>query len=44
MDSATKACSPLDAQLKSDALTIDGTFREIEEPPKLAGGDPRWGR
>jgi hypothetical protein len=35
---------PLEARLQRDALTIDGAFREIEEPPKLAGGDPRWGR
>lgn len=44
MDGAREARSPLEARLQSDALTIDGAFREIEEPPKLAGGDPRWGR
>lgn len=36
--------SPIDARLPNDGVTIDATFREIEEPPKLAGGDPRWGR
>lgn len=44
VDGATEVRSPLDARLQNDALTIDGTFREIEEPPKLTGGDPRWGR
>lgn len=44
IDGVKEARSPLDARLQSDALTIDGAFREIEEPAKLAGGDPRWGR
>lgn len=44
MDGAEEARSPLDARLHCDALTIDGAFREIEEPPKPAGGDPRSGR
>ncbi|MFC5429245.1 hypothetical protein ACFPTO_10600 [Paraburkholderia denitrificans] len=44
MDGAREARPSIDARLASDGLTIDDTFREIEEPPKLAGGDPRWGR
>ncbi|WP_321969139.1 hypothetical protein [Paraburkholderia tropica] len=44
MEGAENARSPVDVQLESDALTIDGAFIEIEEPPMLAGGNPRWGR
>lgn len=44
MDGAREARSPLDVRLQSDVLPIDGAFREIQEPAKLAGGDPRWGR
>ena len=44
VDGATEVRSPLDVRIQSDALTIDGAFREIREPAKLAGGDPRWGR
>lgn len=41
-DSATAA--PPDGRLSQEGLTIDGAVREIKEPPRLAGGDPRWGR
>jgi len=44
MDDAKEARSPLDVRLQSDGLTIDGTVRDIRELPKLADGDPRWGR
>lgn len=44
VDGAKEARPPVDGRLQSEGLTIDGAFREIEEPPRLAGGDPRWGR
>ncbi|WP_176079511.1 hypothetical protein [Paraburkholderia tropica] len=44
VDGAKEAGPAVDGRLQNKGLTIDGAFREIEEPPKLAGGDPRWGR
>ncbi|WP_154671181.1 hypothetical protein [Paraburkholderia mimosarum] len=44
VDGAKEARQPVDGWFQNDGLTIDGDVREIEEPPKLAGGDLRWGR
>jgi hypothetical protein len=30
--------------LPQSSVIIDGDIREVAEPLKLAGGDPRWGR
>ncbi|MGJ0524378.1 hypothetical protein ACR42A_12595 [Burkholderia gladioli] len=44
VDGAKEARPPVDSRLQNEGMTIDGVLREIEEPPRLAGGDPRWGR
>lgn len=31
-------------RLKDAGLTIDRSFVEVREPPRLSGQDPRWGR